>query len=101
MEHVSGTEDKRKKIPYFRLGVQSLPEMWTHHLAGGLVISSTLLLLHFLMRETAGTDEVIEAASAVAVGAGSWNFSIALLLPFRLQASDAGTQAFLPTSPER
>ena len=82
MEHVSGTEDKRKKIPYFRLGVQSLPEMWTHHLAGGLVISSTLLLLHFLMRETAGTDEVIEAASAVAVGAGSWNFSIALLLYF-------------------
>ena len=82
MEHGTQTGGERKRIPYFRLGVQSLPEMWTHHLAGGPVISSALVILHFLMRETAGTAEMIEAVDAVAAGEGPWNFSIALFFYF-------------------
>ena len=59
MERVTETDTKRKRISFFRLCVQSLPEMWTHHLAGGLVITLVMLILRLLMRQAAGTDEML------------------------------------------
>ncbi|MBO4889138.1 MAG: glycerophosphoryl diester phosphodiesterase membrane domain-containing protein [Firmicutes bacterium] len=82
MERVTETDTKRKRISFFRLGVQSLPEMWTHHLAGGLVITLVMLILRVLMRQAAGTDEMLGAVGAAATGSLNWKFPIVVLLIF-------------------